>query len=238
MNFEVAKVTKIHPESYTVDVLLMSGGMPLGGVPVLSPSASTNTGFNDLPAPTASAFDDPRESGDRDLSCIVGWVDKTPFVVGFFYPRIGQMTFEQPGRSIHRHGSDVYQTIDADGNVEIAHPSGTYIRIGTGAHEDLTGKDFDKKWKIAKNTTKTPDVRVVVANGGAAKITILMASSGALTITSTGDVTVTAPATKVTGNTTLNSTDPLAAGIVTQNSVCAFTGGPHPQGSVTCKAGG
>lgn len=193
-----AKVVAIHPQDHSCDVVILSDGSRLAGVQVMSSSASTNTGLNNLTAPTpAPGGDRWRVSKtDRDVIAIVDWCEGVPLIEGFIFPQVGQMTFPDANRKIDRHASDFYHTIDAAGNAEWYHPSGTYLRMGESpAHEDLTAKDFDKKWAITKNTGRAPHVRLVVASGGATKLTINVDPAGNLSVTSaSGSAALTFPA--------------------------------------------
>lgn len=188
-NFEKALVTAVYPEDHAVDVVIMRTNCRLAGVQVLSQSASTNTGMADLAVPNRSTSADLRwdmtQQAGRQLYAVVGWMGREPFVQGFLFPQVGQMTFADKNRRVMRHASDVYTTIDAYGNSEFYHPSGTYLRVGTSAdHEDLTGKDFDGNWAIAENTATAPYVRLRVANAGATALTFDIDPAGNLTVTS------------------------------------------------------
>lgn len=211
-----ARVVAIHPEDHSCDVVILSDGARFSGVQIMSATASTNTGLNDLPVPAAapdgSQWNASQKTG-RDIIAIIDWCEGTPYVEGFLFPQICQMTFPDGNRKIDRHASDVYQTIDGNGNAEWSHPSGTYMRVGeTPAHEDLTGKDFDKKWKIGNNTARAPHMQLVVANAGAVKCTINIAPSGNVTVTSVGSAmlkfpggtTVDSPLTTFTGDVKVN----------------------------------
>lgn len=183
-----ARVVAIHPEDHSCDVVILRDGSRLAGVQILSSSASTNTGLNDLVAPAGAPGGDKWNASQktgRDIIAIVDWCDGSPYIEGFLFPQICQMTFAEANRKVDRHASDFYQTIDGKGNVEWSHPSGTYLRIGESpAHEDLTGKDFDKKWAITNNTGTAPHVQLVVASGGAAKCTVNIDPAGNVTVTS------------------------------------------------------
>lgn len=185
--FKKGKVVAIHPEDHSVDVVLFESGARLAGVQVISQSASTNTGMAGLATPgtsSSNAWDASSTSG-RQVHAVIGYMGAEPFVAGFLFPQVCEMTFPDADRFVQRHPSDFYHTVDAKGNAEWYHPSGTYLRMGTSpAHEDLTGKDFDKKWKIAKNTGAAPHVQLVVANGGAAKCTVNIDPAGKVTVTS------------------------------------------------------
>jgi hypothetical protein len=94
---------------------------------------------------------------------------------------------------VQRHGSDVYTSVDDLGNVEIFHPSGTYMRIGTDpAHEDLTGKDYDARWAIKRNVDQPVHVQLQVKNAGAVKATVNIDPSGNVSLTCAGAYAVSA----------------------------------------------
>lgn len=181
-------VVAIHPEDHSVDVMLFESGARLSGVQVLSQSATSNSGLNDLAVPDAltgeARWDLTRRAG-RQIHAIVGYVGREPYIQGFLFPQVCEMTFAEAGRKIDRHGSDFYHTIDAKGNAEWYHPSGTYLRMGsTPEHEDLTGKDFDKRFKVAKNTKSAPYVNLTVANAGSPVLTLQIDPNGNLTVSS------------------------------------------------------
>jgi hypothetical protein len=224
-----ARVVALHPEDHSCDLVMLSDGSRLSGVQIMSSSASTNTGLNDLAAPTPAPGGDKWNASlktGRDIVAIVDWCENNPYVVGFLFPQICQMTFKDPNRKIDRHASDFYQTIDGKGNVEWSHPSGTYLRIGTSPeHEDLTGKDFDKKWAIKNNTGTAPHVHLTVASAGSVVATLDIAPSGAITVTG-----ATLAAT-LTGAATL-----VAPGGVTVDTPDAhFTGNIKADGDITDK---
>lgn len=189
-----ARVVAMHPEDHSCDVVVLSDNSRWAGVQIMSSSASTNTGLNDLPvpapAPDGSHWNSSQKTG-RDIIAIIDWCEGSPYITGFLFPQICQMTFPDGNRKIDRHASDFYHAIDAAGNAEWYHPSGTYLRMGeTPGHEDLTGKDFDGKWAIANNTARAPHIQLVVASGGAAALTIHADPAGNLTITSASGAAV------------------------------------------------
>lgn len=217
-----AKVIAVHPEHHTVDVQFLDNGGYYQGALVLAPWAGTNFGEARLVGPTQQNPDDPPLlTGERDMLAMVLFVRGAAYVLGFIYPQVSQMLFAEQDRQITRHPSDVYTSVDAQGNIELYHPSGTFIRIGESlAHDDLTGKDFDGKWKIEANTERAPGVAVTVANGGEVKSTVAMDQDGNVTVTGTGmlsadfegaatiksatHVTIDAPDCQMTGNLAVN----------------------------------
>lgn len=205
MELRFGIVVEAHPQDHSVDVIMTDDFSRMAGVQVLSYNGGPDVGTADLFCPAVKSGDDKWSMARRtalDLKAAIIFGGSMPVVVGFLYPQIGQMTFPDANRRVQRHSSDVYSTVDSSGNMEVAFPNGTFFRVGTSPdHEDLTGKDFDKKWAIKKNTSAATHVRLVVGNAGAVKADIHIAPNGDLTgtfqgkgdITTVGDLTITAP---------------------------------------------
>lgn len=193
-----AKVWEIHPEDNAVDVTLLHDSRVLVGVPLLSLSMSGNTGLVDQCRPTLTTSGDDKwkslNTDERDIVAIIGFVNGGPVCLGFKSPPVCQMNFEEPlgfERRLARHASDVYNTLDRDGNYEWYHPSGTMLIVGEDKeHLDLTSKDYDKVWKIEKNLTRAPWVRLRVCNAGTQKTDITISPEGEVTLTTVGDINV------------------------------------------------
>lgn len=211
-------VVATYPSGNSVDVLLEDGSR-LSNVQVAVPSGSYDTGAFDLPH-VAGAGDMARweftAERNRYVRALVATCRGVPVVVGFLLPQVCQMTFDEPNRRIMRHGSDVYTSIDDAGNVELAHPGGAFLRIGTSpAHEDLTGKDVDKRWKIARNTGKQVYIRLSIPG----KFTLTVAPSGAVTLDAAAAVAVTAP------SVTLDTPETTCTGHLTVQNGLSVSGG-------------
>lgn len=174
MEFSYARVVKTRPETHGVDVVLMEDGRRLSGVQMLSGAAGGDYGrHGGMGVPTSTGYE-ARTTEKRDVYCIVGWVGRNPFVMGFLFPQVTQMLFDKETdpryeeMTIDRHPSDVYSQTDGDGNFEFRHPSGAYIRIAEDpSHEDLESKDYLEKWKIENNTDKQVHIHVSQAGGTA-----------------------------------------------------------------------
>lgn len=209
----LARVVDIHPESNAVDIVFMDDGRRYAGVQVVSGSAGTNFGYADLSLPDKTGYD-AGNTNTRDIYAVVSFVKQIPVVLGFLFPQVAQCLFEDKERMVYRHASDVYVTVDKNGNTEVAHPSGTFLRIGeTPGHEDLTGKDFDKVWKIERNTGRAVYVHLTVANAGSPVATLDIDPSGNVVETNAGNLSAT-----VGGATTVDS-----AGAVTIKSGASIT---------------
>lgn len=195
----LARVIKFNPKDHSCDCQLMYDGSRLTGVPILSNSISTSSGRVDSHEPEGNDWE-KAGSPSRDVVALVGSINDQPIVLGFMADQVSQMLFDRPNFKVDRHASDVYSTIDKDGNVEISHPSGTFVRIATSpAHEDLTAQDFDKLWKITRNTGSAVWLSVTIANHGKVwasfKIdpfgNVILINEGNVNITTKGNVELT-----------------------------------------------
>lgn len=201
-------VVDTHPEDHSVDLVLCDDGARLTGVPVLAQSASARSGGVDMPEvpKKADKWDITKRDG-QDMEAYVGYMGAgNPVVVGFVYPQVSQMTFEDKKRRFNRHQSDVYTTVTGTGDVELYHPSGVYIRIAEDPkHENLEGKNFDKSLALDRNTDKKLYVRVYIPDSGMFQMDpngnallrmmgkINIEADGAIRIDSKTSITMTAP---------------------------------------------
>ncbi len=238
------RVVAVHPEDYSVDLVMTDNGQPIAGVQVLSPSASTNSGSAGLPNPSLPASGnkfDLTQKTDRDVMAAVAEFGAFPVVIGFRYPQICQMLFADLDRVVNRHPSDFYTTTDSAGNFEAYHPNGTYFRIGSSpAHDDLTGRDIDGEWKIAKNTGAAVHAHLQVANAGAVVATFDIDPSGNVTLTHNGNlavnttgtanVNVTGAATIAAPSVTIDSPQTHVTGAMTVDGALTFKGGMNGSG--------
>jgi hypothetical protein len=244
--FETGTVVAAYPEGLSVDVLL-DDGRRLSNVQVLTPTGSSHTGMIDLPdvgGPIDDKRWDPTAVRDRYVKAMVGFCRGVPFVAGFLLPQINQITFAEKNRRIVRHASDVYTSIDDAGNIELYHPSGTYLRIGeAAAHEDLTGDDFDARWAITRNTNKAVYVKLRVSNAGDDKASIEITPAGNVTLQCDGNLAATVggnASANVTGTTSVVSggAASLQAPSVTVTSPeSTFTGHVTIQGGLAVSGG-
>jgi phage baseplate assembly protein gpV len=200
-SIEIGLVVATYPAGNSVDVLLDRDGSRLSNVQVAVPMGSDICGVLDLPDIGGPA-DDSRwnitASRTRYIRAIVQFYRGMPIVTNFLLPQVCQVTFDEKNRRIDRHASDVYTSIDDLGNYELAFPNGSYLRIGTSpAHEDLTARDFDKKWAITRNTSNSLYFHYTHKNGGFAVTTVEIDPSGNIKLFGEGNLTAT-----INGNVT------------------------------------
>lgn len=191
MSKRLAVVVDTHPEDHSVDLVMTDTGERLTGVQVMTPSGSTRTGTVDMPAvPKKKNKWDISERTDQEMIAVVDYVGRQPVVSGFLYPQINQVLSNDPKRRMSRHQSDVQWAIDGDGNIQLEHPSGTYIRIGEAAdREDTEGKNADANAKADRNTERKVNVRIGLAGN---VVVLTMTPDGAVTFTLDKNFTIEA----------------------------------------------
>lgn len=211
----MAQVVRLYPGAARADIVFFDNGFRSPAVPILFGSVSTNTGSHDLPALSDFNSETPLgEAPDRGMIAIVGATNGGPVILGFLAPQFAQTLFNEPDRFVHRTGSDVYSTVDAAGNTELYHPSGTYIRIGQNPeHEDLSGKDANQAWSIRRNTDSAPHLRIRVANAGQAVVTLDVRPDGRVTLEA-AQVEITAPEVVLNADQTTINGNVTVAGFV------------------------
>lgn len=92
------------------------------------------------------------------------------------------------GERIDQHDSGVYTRIDPAGNVEWAHPSGLYVRVGSG-----TTLAARKRRRRKPDTTTAEIVDYSPVESPAPTVHLAHPSGATVTIETTGKVTVTSP---------------------------------------------
>ena len=216
--FRKAIVVDTHPEDHSVDLVMVDDGARLTGVPVLGLGASARSGHVDMPEVPKKGTNkwDITQRNGQDMEAVVGFFGKSnPVVVGFVYPQISQMTFKDSKRRFNRHQSDVYHTIDGNGNMELFHPSGTFVRIAeTPGHENLERRNFDENMALDRNKNRRVHIHIEMAgakavlnistdgavslSGQSASISveqnISMTAGGTMSLQSGGNMTLKAPA--------------------------------------------
>lgn len=191
MSMRKGIVVEVHPSDHSVDIVMADDGSRLIGVQVATPNGSTRTGTIDLPEiPKRKDKWDIGTPTGQDMHALVSFVGRHPVVTGFLYPQVNEMTSDDPKLRVTRHQSDVVTSIDGDGNIQLDHPSGLFLRIGDAPEKkDLAGKNSDKNMAVDRNTSSTPYVRLSMAGG---KAVLTIAPDGAVTLTTETTVDVEA----------------------------------------------
>jgi phage baseplate assembly protein gpV len=218
MSLRLGIVVETHAADMSVDLVMTDDGARIIGAQVSSLGASGRTGTVDLPEVIAkkNKWDiTQRDHDGQDVLALVGYLGRNPIVIGFIFPQLNQMLFKDGKLSIYRHQSDLVKTIDGDGNYQISHPCGTYVRIGESPDKvDYENSNADKNLSISRNKDRKVFVRIGLADDevvvtlspdGKAKMTmksdlevdvggnLSAAVAGTSLIDSTGEVTIKAP---------------------------------------------
>lgn len=184
-------VVATHPEDHSVDLVMVDNGERLVGVQVMTPSGSTRSGTIDLPdVPEKKDKWDITKRTGQDMIAVVDYIGRNPVVSGFLYPQINQVLQKDPKMRYGRHQSDVEWSIDGEGNIQLNHPGGAYVRIGeTPDKVDTAGKNADANAKPDRNTGRKVNVRIGLA-GNAVELT--MTPDGHVTFKLEQDFTIEA----------------------------------------------
>lgn len=191
MSMRKGIVVEVHPEDHSVDLVMADDGSRLTGVQVATPNGSTRTGTVDLPEiPKRKDKWDVTEPTGQDMHALVSFVGRHPVVTGFLYPQVNQMLSKDPKLKMSRHQSDVVTSIDGEGNIQLEHPSGLFLRIGSAPDkQDFKKKNADESAELDRNTSTTPYVRLSMAGG---KAVLTIAPDGAVSLTSETTVDIEA----------------------------------------------
>ena len=207
MTARIGIVVATHPEDHSVDIVMADDGSRLVGVQVTTPNGSTRSGTVDMPEikRTGDKWDITKPT-DQEMKALVSFVGTNPVVTGFLFPQVNQMLLKDGKARRYRHQSDVETLIDGDGNIQVTHPGGTYIRIGEAVDADaLAGKHADKS-ASDRNTGRQVYVHIGMAGGVATltfapdgtisimtKAAFQLKATGAINIESEASITLKAP---------------------------------------------
>ncbi len=164
LEMRLARVVDIHPKENSVDVRMLKDNRRFTSVPVVGLMNTGTTGTVDLAEPdlsTGRGEDSKWESvhtDKRDAIAVIGFADGAPLCLGFVMPPMTEMTLPDDlgkERRLYRHASDVYSWTDKDGNSEWCHPSATWMAATESPQKlKLTGKDYDRLWKVKRNVDR------------------------------------------------------------------------------------
>lgn len=208
-----ARVVDVHPETLSVDCVVMSDNRRLMLVPVVG-NLTGNTGTVDFPIPdlfdrNGAKLDKfspgweenkwiSRKTGVRDIMAMIAFVEGRPVCVGFLPPPVNEFQFSEHERRLSRHASDVYSWTDHFGNSQWCHPNGSHLSIGGEAQvarRDITGQDLNSKWKITKNLTKKINVFFSLMTAAVRTVSFKIFDSGFVYLTAKKQIKLAAAPT-------------------------------------------
>lgn len=166
MTLRQAIVVEVYPNGHAVDLVMLDDGTRHYGVQIQTMNGSTRSGTVDLPEiPKRDNKWDITQATGQDMIATVDFIGRNPVVTGFLYPQINQMLLKDKKTKLFRHQSDVTQTIDGDGNIQVTHPSGTYIRIGEATASDTLDGKHAHSSTTDRNTSKQVNIHIGMAGG-------------------------------------------------------------------------
>lgn len=197
MTLRFAIVVAVHNDRRTVDLVFTDTNLRVPEVSCLAAMVASDAGVWDVPSvekpsDEAQAAALPQQ-GKRQLVAVVAEAYGRPFVLGFFHPLAGQMAFTEDDRFVRRHQSGAYSTIAPDGSIELWHPSGTYARIGSGAHQSLTDLSANKNWD-EKTDADAPTITISMPGkkGEQPNFSLVVSPDGTVTLNTQKTLNATA----------------------------------------------
>lgn len=174
----LGRVVAVHQHDNSLDIQLVYDGSVLTGVPLMCPMMTTSSGVSNMHHPEGNDWNAPG-STTRDIYVIVSKTDGGYIALGYISPQVNQMMFDRVNFKIDRHASDVYSSITNEGDVELSHPSGSFVKFGENmGHEDLAGLDCDKLWSITRNLDTAPGMFLKIKNNGITHAQLRFTSDG------------------------------------------------------------
>jgi len=215
----IGRVYQVYPAANMVDIMLWDGSL-VSKVQVMVPYASSKTGILNMPASkykNGSMLDrelpwKDAEVDENDVFAVVAFFEgavSMPVVLGFLFPEENELLCDrtdennpdtttkgnnQGGMLLWKHFSNVYTRVGEDGEIEISHPSGLLIKIGTydgakGVDEQRTQiNNYDKK--LRPFTYLDPETGVAAS---APSLHIYHPAGTYLTIDTLGNISIKVP---------------------------------------------
>lgn len=211
MSLRFARVVAVYPKRRTVDLVFTDNGQRMGEVQVMGDVGSTTGSWHvpNVPRPDSEAKPDVLGKG-QNLTAVVAMAGGRPLVQGFVAPLGTEMGFDEQNRSIHRHVSGAYTTIAPDGSIESFHPSGAFLRIGAGDHQDLAGVTAGGAFTVPAGAAPAQ----ITLNTAGFKLTI--EPNGATTLVTGGELHITYGKAFLTGDVSLQGSLEVSGEVTAQ----------------------
>ena len=186
--YRKARVVAVHPASGTVDIVFLDNGQRAVNVEVMRTASNHGCSWKvpNIPPPSSEASAARVETNLRSMVAWVGWCYGRPVITGFSRPANGITPTEQDRWLDVHDASGGFMTFAPDGTYEVFIPGGAYLRIGTGAHADISLSAGE------------------LATNGPAEITVTLATSqGTLSLDPSGAWKLTGASLEIDCDTTI-----------------------------------
>lgn len=151
MTIKLAQVVCYYPNFGACEVVMIENGARFQNVPVINHFMTSNSGVRMFHAMMRPASEDVA-GGLMDLeetrmplrsvmaACIM--TAGQPMIIGFLPHPLNQMQFAytEQNRDIYRHPTGNMVNVQKDGNIEVQHTGGAFLKIG----KDIDGTDADR----------------------------------------------------------------------------------------------
>jgi len=145
------KVTRFYASSNTVDVVTIDNNTALLGCQIAcSLPAGFTFGQRYIPSHDDTSSETGHIMSPGDIYCIAAYINGDYYnsaVIGFLFPKETALSIPDYGLYLFRHESDVMWMVRTDGTVQMYHPSGSTIKIGSDDTNEMS-PDIMKPTKV------------------------------------------------------------------------------------------
>lgn len=137
-----AKVMKFYASTNTADVVTIDDNISLEGCMIC---CSMPSGFS-IGERYVPSYDPNDETSycmtPANIYCVATFIEdyQQPIILGFLFPKENVLSIPDYGLYIFRHESDVMWMIRGDGTVQVYHPSGSMIKIGSDDTNEMSNE--------------------------------------------------------------------------------------------------
>jgi hypothetical protein len=135
-----AKVVKFYASTNTADIVTIDDNISLDGCMICC-SMPAGFSFGERYVPSYDPAPDTNYCmTPANIYCIATFVEdyQQPVILGFLFPKENALSIPDYGLYIFRHESDVMWMIRGDGTVQVYHPSGSMIKIGSDNENEMS----------------------------------------------------------------------------------------------------
>jgi len=209
-----AKVTRFYSISNTADVVTIDDNIAMMGCQILcSIPVSFSFGERSIPIVDDTAKETSYVMSPDDIYCVATFIQdyNQAVILGFLPPKETVLSIPDYGIHIFRHSSDVMWMIRGDGTVQVYHPSGSFIKIGSDDINEMSNESMipssvdsfyvrdaaqyiaDKptnlfiKWHAGQSITLNHAGDAIISTSGA---TITVSASGAVNLTANSTLNI------------------------------------------------
>ena len=183
----LAQVVRVNSASRTLDLVCLDNNQPIQGATMAGKANSVSGSWDvpHMPPPASQQLAGQISPSGRSMVAVVAMLGNRGVVLGFLPSQNNFVAFTDPDRAVDVHASGVVISKDRFGNLQVQHPGGATIRIGSATLENLADVAAGGSFPLPEQAA--PTITVSTAN-----LTLTIDPAGDLAITTTGNATVQA----------------------------------------------